>query len=168
MKKLPPIEKIYEAYSAIADDRVTIHSHQTGGNRAVGQREQPQQAEHVGQASVLSSNRAKAYTVAWSGKKYTSNDNATYWQGYAGYPVIAVLMLQSILPLNKEMAAQFAGINWTKANAAAKRDYVRAVETVFAQLPCDEERKSEIRAEVARVYEVLQTLDIEVGRFRAG
>ncbi len=44
MKKLPPIQKILEAYTAIVDN----HVHLT-----------------VGQAEVTSSNEAKNYTVIW-------------------------------------------------------------------------------------------------------
>ncbi len=80
MEKNPPIEKIYEAYSAIADGRVTLC---------------------VGEAAVRSSNGQKEYLVTWDDRVYTSNDSATYWQGYAGYPVIAVLLLQGELPLNR-------------------------------------------------------------------
>lgn len=57
MEKLPPIEKIYEAYSAIADGRVTLGD---------------------GQAKVTSSDGAKTYTVSWNESEYRSNDNATY------------------------------------------------------------------------------------------
>ena len=42
---------------------------------------------------------------------YTLNDNASYWQGYLGYPGIAVLMLQGKLPYDKELAQQFAGVD---------------------------------------------------------
>jgi len=45
-------------------------------------------------ASVDSSDNTKRYTVTWDGSVYTSNDNASIWQEYAGYPMIAVLMLQ--------------------------------------------------------------------------
>lgn len=143
MKKLPPIEKIYEAWSAIADDRVIMRE---------------------GRATVCSSNRAKEYIVSWAGNVYSSNDNATHWQGYAGYPVIAVLMLQGLLPLDRDIAALFVGINWTEANAAAKRDYAKAVETVFAQLQCDEEKQSAARLENIRVYDALKALNIEITR----
>ena len=74
MEKLPPVEKIYEAWSAVADGRVAID-------------------EAARKATVVSSDRTREYTVSWSddGSVYTSNDNATYWRGYAGYPVIAVM-----------------------------------------------------------------------------
>ena len=60
MKKMPPIEKIYEAYSAIADNRVVLKENS---------------------ASVYSSDRSKEYKVTWKEGLYISNDNASYWQG---------------------------------------------------------------------------------------
>ena len=65
MEKLPPIEKVYEAWSAVADGRVALHPDER-------------------RAAIASSNGAKTYTVAWNenGSTYSSNDNATYWQGY--------------------------------------------------------------------------------------
>ena len=72
MKKLPPLEKVFEAYSAIADGRVAVDGQE---------------------ARVRSSDGAKEYTVTWDGDVYASDDSTTYWQGYAGYPVLAVLLL---------------------------------------------------------------------------
>ena len=55
MEKLPPIEKIYEAYSALADNRI-----------------------HMGETSaeVTSSDGTKSYKVAWKDNTYSSTDNA--------------------------------------------------------------------------------------------
>ena len=105
MKKLPPLEKIYEAYSAIADGRVALEE---------------------SAARVHSSDGTKEYVVTWDGDVYTSTDSATYWQGYAGYPVLAVLMLQGRLPLDRELAGRFAGIDWHALNAKHKRNYAAA------------------------------------------
>lgn len=143
MKKLPPTEKIYEAWSAVADGRVALQTDR---------------------ATVASSNRIKEYKVSWNGKTYFSNDNATRWQGYAGYPIIAVLMLQGRLPLDENIAAWFAGINWTEMNAAAKHDYAKAVDAVFARIGLDEERQDKARTEALKVYTALVSLDIEVQR----
>ena len=43
---------------------------------------------------VVSSDGTKKYRVEISadGREISSNDNASYWQGYLGYPAIAVLM----------------------------------------------------------------------------
>ena len=110
MEKLPPIEKVYEAWSAVADGRVALHPDER-------------------RAAIASSNGAKTYTVAWNenGSTYSSNDNATYWQGYAGYPVIAVLMEQGELPLDRAAAEAFAHVDWTYLNERFKRDYAAAV-----------------------------------------
>lgn len=143
MKKYPPVEKIYEAWSAVADGRVSM-----GTNRA----------------TVASSNRAREYVVSWDEKTYSSNDNATIWQGYAGYPVIAVLMLQDELPLDEEVAGLFKGINWTKANTEAKRDYAKAVDSVFVRLGIDETKQTEIRTKAAHVLETLKALDVAIKR----
>nr|WP_231121283.1 hypothetical protein [Limosilactobacillus reuteri] len=104
MKKFPPIEKILEAYTAIADNHVKLENDQ---------------------ALVTSSNEAKTYTVTFHDNTYTSNDNASYWQGYLGYPGIAVLMLQGKLPYDKELAQQFAGVDWNKINQEYKRNYAQ-------------------------------------------
>lgn len=143
LDKLPPIEKIYEAYSAIADDRIILH------------------ADH---AIVLSSDRSKAYTVAWDGSTYTSNDNATYWQGYAGYPVIGVLMKQGNLPLDMSIASHFIGINWTELNKTFKRDYAKAAQAVLDSLSCSNDEKEQVRTALHDTYEAVKLLDIKVKR----
>jgi hypothetical protein len=99
---LPPKEKIYEAYSAIADGRVNMFD---------------------GYASVSSSDRKKQYTVEWNEDVYSSNDNASYWQGYMGYPVIAVLMLQGRISCDSAVAEYFADINWKELNTQYKNQY---------------------------------------------
>lgn len=55
MEKMPPVEKIYEAWSAVADGRVTID-------------------DAARKATVVSSDRTREYTVSWSddGSVYNS------------------------------------------------------------------------------------------------
>ncbi|SCL92996.1 hypothetical protein [Sporanaerobacter sp. PP17-6a] len=139
MGKLPPIEKIYEAYSAIADNRVTLMKES---------------------AVVLSSNREKEYTVTWENGVYTSNDNASYWRGYAGYPIIAVLMLQKELSLNSDIIDHFKGINWTELNKKYKAKYSEAVEEVMDNLNRKNVNVSKIKEEVEKVYEEIKALNI--------
>src|SRR5260370_32221694 len=71
--KMPPIAKVYEAIGALGDGRVTI--------------------EDSTHASVRSSDDSKTYEVEISddGREISSNDTASYWQGYLGYPAIAVM-----------------------------------------------------------------------------
>ena len=140
MTKLGPMEKVYEAYSVITDGRVAISETS---------------------AEVRSSNGAKTYTVTWNGNTYTSNDSASYWQGYPGYPIIAVLMLQGRVTLDKTVAALFAGINWTELNQQYKRDYSAAVDHIIKERGYNPDP---IHAAAEKVQEELQTLDIVVKR----
>lgn len=115
MEKLPPAEKIYEAWSAVADGRVTID-------------------DAARKATVVSSDRTREYTVSWSddGSVYNSNDNATYWRGYAGYPVIAVMMMQGRLPLDRLEAERYADVNWKKINTEYHNNYSAALAEIEA------------------------------------
>ena len=110
MEKLPPVEKVYEAWTALVDDRYDLSPEAL---------------------IVRSSDGSKEYRVTWDDEgRYRSNDNATFWQGYAGYPVIMALMLQGRVPFNGEVAAWFKGIPWKALNDAHKRDYAAALERI--------------------------------------
>ena len=143
MKKLPPIEKIHEAYSAIVDHRVILMEDS---------------------ASVFSSNRAKEYTVSMKDGIYSSNDNASYWQGYAGYPIIAILMLQGKLSLDMGIAENFKEINWTELNAKYKSKYKKSVAEIMEGLQEKGVDCDEINSEVEKVYKQIETLDITCKR----
>lgn len=140
MKKFPPIEKILEAYTAIADNHVKLENDQ---------------------ALVTSSNETKTYTVTFHDNTYTSNDNASYWQGYLGYPGIVVLMLQGKLPYDKELAQQFAGVDWNKINQEYKRNYAQAADAVMTAKGIG---KKKAETELHHVYDTLKQLSINVKR----
>ena len=142
MEKLPPMEKIYEAYSAIADGRVTF-------------------SETEPEAYINSSDGAKRYTVRWENGHYAANDSATYWANYPGYPVIAVWMKQGILPLNTETAELFKDVNWNALNKQYKRNYAKSAEAVMNERNLDKEA---VTKNAEQVYAVLKTLDFSVGR----
>lgn len=137
MEKLPPIEKIPEAYSAIVDGRVEITDNT---------------------ALVKSSDLKKVYTIKWHDNMYYSNDNSTYWQNYPGYPVLAVLMLQDRLPYNESITSYFKNVNWHKLNEENKRDYKASVSQILSSLS-DSDQKT-VYDEIDKVYEVIKSLDI--------
>lgn len=143
MEKLPPIEKIYEAYSALADNRIQM------GETS---------------AEVTSSDGTKSYKVAWKDNTYSSTDNATFWQGYAGYPVIAVLILQSKLTADSAIFTHFSGVNWNSLNKKHKRDYRAALMEVFAEKQLPQEKIDHIEAMTQQVYEQLKQLDLKIVR----
>lgn len=141
--KLPPIEKIHEAYSAIADGRVTLTDTQ---------------------AEVFSSDMAKKYLVKWNDEIYSSNDNASYWKGYLGYPIIAVLMLQGKLSYDQEIAEHFKGINWKKLNTAHKNNYSEAVKEIMEELERSGVDGNKINQEIDKVYKEIEQLTISTKR----
>lgn len=141
MKKLPPLEKIAEAYTAIVDERIIMKERE---------------------AIVLSSNGEKKYIIRWNDSSYYSSDNATYWQGYAGYPVIAVLMLQNKLSFDKSILKYFSKIPWNKLNKEYKRDYAKVLNLILDKY--DDEIKKTIHTSISKVYKELEQLDISLTR----
>ena len=140
MKKLPPIEKVFEAWTAIADNRVDLTDNS---------------------ATVSSSDGTKSYKVNFRDNLYSSDDNATFWQGYPGYPVIAVLMLQGKLPLDRAEADLWKDINWTELNKKNKNNYAKAVKEVadLRGINLDEAYEA-----AQKVMEALTELPIEIKR----
>ncbi len=83
--KMLPIYKIPEARSAIADRRIVIDP-----------------SSNI--VKVKSSNEKKTYAIQWEDQTYVSDDSASYWQGYPGYPVMAICMKQGILSYDDSIA----------------------------------------------------------------
>jgi hypothetical protein len=138
--KLPPKAKIFEALSAVADGRVS----QTGDN----------------EAEVVSSSGTKTYSVSWSDdfSSITSNDNASYWQGYLGYPILAALMHLGKLAYDPGTAQLLAGIPWKQINKQFKNDYVKAVESVLCSLGEKGANTDLIRSEVKEIMTQIEQL----------
>lgn len=143
LNKLPPIEKIPESYSAIADHRVQIYE---------------------GYADVISSNYEKQYRVYFHDETYTSNDSATYWQGYPGYPIIAVWLLQGILPYDETCANQFQTIDWNALNIKYKRHYDKALASLYETWVKEGIDVLPLQENITHVYEQLTTLDYTIKR----
>lgn len=141
MFKLPKKSKIAESYTAIVDNRVTMLKNE---------------------AIVKSSNGEKKYLIKWQDNLYYSNDNSSYWQSTLGYPVIAVLMLQNKLTLNKDILKYFKNINWNKINDENKRNYNLSLEKVLENVSISE--KEIIYNNINNVYEEIKKLNIELTR----
>ena len=129
-----------EAWTAIVDGRVDVD-----GESAI----------------VKSSDDTKEYVVRFKGDLYSSNDNATFWRGYAGYPVIAVLMLQGRLPFDRTEAEKWKGVNWKAVNTKYRNDYAKAVEEVAKERDID---AGATEAAVNAVMEKLKELPITIKR----
>ena len=147
--KLPPRAKVFEAFSAVADGRVRL----TG----------------PGSATVTSSGGDRTYDVGWSDddRTVTANDNASYWQGYLGYPIVAVLLARRVLRAGDDVVAALAGVPWHALNKQYKRDYDAAVAHVLAALPAGGTTTAQVEAAVDDVLEQLTALDLQrAGRGR--
>lgn len=141
--KIPPKAKIYEALTAVADARVKLKSGQT--------------------AEVVSSDGTKMYIVEWSPdlRQITSNDNASYWQGYMGYPIIAVLMVLGRLHFDGRVAQALSGIAWKQTNRRVRNDYDKAVESVLLNLNVESGLRQRVASDVDKIFTQLETLGLE-------
>jgi hypothetical protein len=150
--KMPPPIKVYEALGAIGDGRV----------RPIDDGNTPAAWE------VVSSDGTKKYSVEISadGRKISSNDNASYWQGYLGYPAIAVLIASGKLHASAEATRMLAGIPWKELNRRFKNDYERTtaeIARIVAERGGDFDA---IRAEAASILKALAALGLERGARR--
>lgn len=140
--QLPPVEKIAEAFSAIVSDRVKLNHNC---------------------AKVKSSDNKKTYTVRWNDdNEYSSDDNATRWQHYAGYPIIAVLLKKGLIPYDEKTALLFKNVNWNSVNKQFKRDYENALKFVIGTLNFHTQQAEDVYGELTAVYDKLKELNIKV------
>jgi len=110
---MPPIAKVYEAIGAIGDDRVRIHD--------------------ARRARVVSSDGGRIYEVEISadGREISSNDNASYWQGYLGYPAIAVMIARGLYRARPDVIEALRGVPWKELNTRFHNDYERTLAEVM-------------------------------------
>jgi hypothetical protein len=147
--KLPPRAKVFEAFTAVADGRVRLAGPES--------------------ATVTSSGGDRTYDVEWSADERTiaANDNASYWQGYLGYPALAVLLERGKLRAAEDVVRALAGVPWHDLNKRFKRDYDAAVAHVLAGLPTDGPDPASIERAVDGVMEQVAALDLQrAGRGR--
>ena len=85
---------------------------------------------------MLSSDRSKTYRVEISADRRTisSNDNASYWQGYLGYPAIAVMLTRGFCSVREEAINALPGIPWKELNHRFHNDYSRTIEEVMRRV----------------------------------
>lgn len=112
---LPPRIKVMEALGALADGRVE----RTEGNLF----------------RVVSSDGSRTYSVyveeVGAGRfKVCSTDNGTVYRGYAGYPILAAMMLLGYLRRDPDVERALAGIPWRRLNEELKRYHLVEAEVL--------------------------------------
>jgi len=140
MRKESPVSKIYEALSALSDGRVRSNG--------------------TDEWLVLSSDHSKYYTVRRKDGVYSSNDNATLWQHYAGYPILAVWMKEGLLPVDASVLPALANIPWKALNVKHRNKYEESIAEVRSSWSEEEDR--EIQAEILAVQEALKKIPNDV------
>jgi hypothetical protein len=133
--KMPPLIKVYEALGAIADSRVKL-----------------QDERH---ASVVSSEEDKTYAVEIADRAISANDNASYWQGYLGYPAIAVMIARGLLAADSEAIKALARIPWKELNRRFRNDYARTIAEVEQGFAARDIDPATIRAECEKILVAL-------------
>lgn len=101
--------------------------------------------------------------MEWSADlgQITSNDNASYWQRYMGYPIIAVLMVLGRLDFDGRVAQALSGIAWKQTNRSFRNDHDKAVENVLVNLDVESGLRQRVTSEVDKIFTQIQTLDLE-------
>lgn len=138
--KMPPLIKVYEALGALGDGRL----------RSVG----------ANAAEVVSSDGSKTYRVEFSddGREISSNDNASYWQGYVGYPAIALLLSRSVLSAHIDTATALAAIPWKALNRRFGNNYERTIAEVERTLAARGHDPAAIRGEAEAILDAIRRL----------
>jgi hypothetical protein len=137
---MPPLIKVYEALGALGDGRVRI----VDSRRAL----------------VTSSDGSKTYEVETSedGREISSNDNASYWQGYLGYPAIAVLLARGLYRPPANVTDALAGIPWKTLNRKFKNDYAKTLAEVDKELEQSGHDPDAVRSEAESVLSFIRKL----------
>jgi hypothetical protein len=144
--KMPPLIKIYEAIGAVADGRVHL--------------------EDENHASVISSETSKSYLVESSGREISANYNASYWQGYLGYPAIAVMIARGILRPPPDTLVALRGFPWKELNRRFRNDYELTLREVANRIIEGGGDPAAVDAACAELLEALRSFAPRRGRRR--
>ncbi|MDQ6985053.1 MAG: hypothetical protein Q9M91_03300 [Candidatus Dojkabacteria bacterium] len=140
--KLPKPIKIYEALGAVAAGRVK---------------------EEENEIRVYNSSGEKYYIVSFDQETNSiyANDNASYWQGYLGYPSIAFLFTAGLLKYRDDIANYFKEVNWKKINEKYKRKYDMVIEVVLYDAEKMGGKRDEIVEYIDSIMTQLEKLNLQ-------
>ena len=176
--KKPPIIKIYEALGALADGRIekAKDSCESSGSTTgypVVEPLKDGQSNHrtvktlsngdIEEWQVYSSSGNKFYMVRYDKQNNAimSNDNGSYWQGYLGYPAIAVLLITGAIKYQPKFAEALKGIKWKDLNTKFKNDYNKTIQYCHQLIRKRGYDLEEFLKEVKNIDKQIQTLKIK-------
>lgn len=140
--KKPHISKIYEALTAVADDRFEIK-----GNKA----------------KCYSSSGEKFYDIEYDpiNGGIMSNDNTAYFTYSLSYPMIGYLMLINKIPYEKKLLEILKDICWKDINQKFKNDYDKSIKLVLGELKSEGQNVDFIRDEIKKIHDFTCSLQIK-------
>ncbi|MGC8600072.1 MAG: hypothetical protein ACP5LX_03315 [Nitrososphaeria archaeon] len=138
--RLPPRIKVLEAISSISAGRIKKESN--------------------GIYKIRSSRGEKEYIVIIKNSTAYSNDNGTIFKGYIGYPIIAALMIEGILPKNEKIGEAIKDIPWADLNESLK-SYKKVEEKVKEEAKKNGVQPDEIDEYVESVMEALKMITLK-------
>ena len=96
--------------------------------------------------------------ISRDGREISSNDNASYWQGYLGYPGIAVMLARGFYDPSENSVKAPAGIPWKEINRRFKNDYGKTIAEVMRRLKESGHDTDAVRAETEAILQALRQL----------
>jgi hypothetical protein len=141
-KPIPKISKIYEAITAVADDRIEIID-QT-------------------HAKCYSSSRNKFYEIELNLEKneIMSNDNMAYWSRCISYPMIAYLMKIGRIDVPAYLYTDLKGYNWKDIDTKFKDNYDKAVNFVLEDLKEKGCNVEQIKSDIEIIFQNSKKLEL--------
>lgn len=140
--KKPDIVRIYEALTAIADNRIEID-----GNRA----------------RCYESGNNRVYDIQYDpiNGSVMSNDNAAFYTYSLSYPMIAYLMLIGKIPYQEKLLEMLKGFCWKDINQHFKNNYEKSIKFVFGELKKEGKDTDFVRTEIKIIYDFVCSLQIK-------
>ena len=117
---------------------------------------------------MTSSSGDKTYSVRWSDdfRQISSNDNASYWQGYCRCPIIAIVLALGRISFDANAAKPLVGVHWKKVNGRHKRDCDKAVDSVLQEVESGGDDRAAIVNAVERICKELAALKLSRGSMK--
>lgn len=143
---------VYEAFTAVADARV--------------------EKSGEGKYKCFSSSGNKFYslTLEKEGESFSfmSDDNMAYYRKEFSYPILAVLILEKIIPVDTQVLNHFKNIFWKEINTKNKNDYMKSVREVLEGLAEKDIDVIKIENQVSEIFTKISSTNFGIlGDFKA-
>ncbi len=140
--KNPHISRIYEALTAIADNRIEIN-----GNRA----------------KCYEFGNDRVYDIQYDpvNGSVMSNDNAAFYTYSLSYPIIAYLMSIGKIPYQKKLLEIFKNVCWKDINQHFKNNYDKSIRFVLEGFKKEGQDIDFIKMEIKGIYDFTCNLQIK-------